>query len=60
MGLELTTCWRVDSVISVVTHVCSGAAQVCHVHRVEELREQLEVEDGDRQEKEEEESGEVE
>ena len=42
---------------------CSGAAQVCHVLRVVELKEQLEVEeeDGDRQEeKVEEKKGEVE
>ena len=46
----------------VLTLFCSGSAQVCHVLRVEELREQLEVEeeDGDRQEEEEEvESGEA-
>ena len=52
-----------EDVISVLTLVCSGAAQVCHVLRVEELREQLEVEEeeGDRPEEEEEvESGEVE
>ena len=53
-----------EEVISVLTLVRRGAAQVCHVLRVEELlREQLEVEeeDGDRQEEEEEvESGEVE
>ena len=37
---------------SVLTLFCSGAAQVCHVLRVVELKEQLEVEeeDGDRQE----------
>ena len=52
-----------EDVINVLILVCSGVAQVCHVLRVEELREQLEVEeeDGDRQEEEEEvESGEVE
>ena len=51
----------VEDVRSVLTLVRRGAAQVCHVLRVEELREQLEVEeeDGDRQEEEEEvESGE--
>ena len=45
----------------VLALVRCGAAQVCHVLRVEELREQLEVEekDGNRQEdEEEEESGE--
>ena len=63
MGLGLITCRKVEDVVSVLTLVCSGAAQVCHVLRVEELREQLEEEeeDGDRQEEEEEvESGEVE
>ena len=52
-----------EDVLSVLTLVRHGAAQVCHVLRVEELREQLEVEEenGDRQEEEEEvESGEVE
>ena len=51
-----------EDVIVVLTLVCSGAAQVCHVLRVEELREQLEVEevDGEGQgEKVEVESGEV-
>ena len=50
-----------EDVISVLTLVRRGAALVCHVLRVEELREQLEVEkeEGDRQEEEEEvESGE--
>ena len=54
-------CGEVEDVRSVLTLVRRGAAQVCHVLRVEELREQLEVEeeDGDRQEEEEEvESGE--
>ena len=63
MGLGLITCGRGEGVQGVLTLVCSGAAQVCHVLRVEELREQLEVEeeDGDREEEEEEvESGEVE
>ena len=63
MGLGLITCRRVEDVISVLTLVRGGAAQVCHVLRVEELREQLEVEEeeGDRQDEEEEvESGEVE
>ena len=53
-----------EDVQGVLTLFCSGAAQVVrHALRVEELREQLEVEeeDGDRQEEEEEvESGEVE
>ena len=47
----------------VLTLFCSGAAQVvCHALRVVELSEQLEVEeeDGDRQEEEVEEKGEVE
>ena len=60
MGLGLVTCRGDEDVRSVLT---LGAAQVCYVLRVEELREQLEVEeeDGDRQEEEEEvESGEVE
>ena len=52
-----------EDVQGVLTLFCSGAAQVvCHALRVEELREQLEVEeeDGDRQEEEEEvESGEA-
>ena len=52
-----------EGVQGVLTLFCSGAAQVvCHALRVEELREQLEVEeeDGDRQEEEEEvESGEA-
>ena len=52
-----------EDVQGVLTLFCSGAAQVvCHAFRVEELREQLEVEeeDGDRQEEEEEaESGEA-
>ena len=63
MGLGVITCRRVEDVVSVLTLVRRGAAQVCHVLRVEELRAQLEVEeeDGDRQEEEEEvESGEVE
>ena len=51
-----------EDVQGVLTPFCSGATQVvCHALRVEELREQLEVEeeDGDRQEEEEEvESGE--
>ena len=44
-----------EDVQGVLTLFCSGAAQVvCHALRVEELREQLEVEeeDGDRQEEE--------
>ena len=46
-----------EDVQGVLTLFCSGAAQVVrHALRVEELREQLEVEeeDGDRQEEEEE------
>ena len=57
-------CGRGEGVQGVLTLFCSGATQVvCHALRVEELREQLEVEeeDGDRQEEEVEvESGEVE
>ena len=47
-------CGRGEGVQGVLTLFCSGAAQVCHVLRVVELREQLEVEeeDGDRQEEE--------
>ena len=44
-----------EDVQGVLTLFCSGAAQVvCHALRVEELREQLEVEeeDGERQEEE--------
>ena len=51
---------RDEGVHGVLTLFCSGAAQVvCHALRVEELREQLEVEeeDGDRQEEEVEEKG---
>ena len=46
----------------VLTLICSGVAQVCHDDRVVELKGQLEVEeeDGDRQEEEVEEKGEVE
>ena len=54
-------CRRVEDAVSVLTLGRRGAAQVCHVLRVEELREQLEVEEEeeDRQEEEEEvESGE--
>ena len=36
---------RVEGVVSVLTLVRRGAAQVCHVLSVEELREQLEVEE---------------
>ena len=46
---------RGEGVQGVLTLFCSGAAQVvCHALRVEELREQLEVEeeDGDTQEEE--------
>ena len=52
---------RFEDVQGVLTLVRRGAAQVCHVLRVEEPREQLEEEeeDGDRQEEEKEvESGE--
>ena len=51
-----------EGVQGVLTLFCSGAAQVvCHALRAVELREQLEVEeeDGDRQEEEVEEKGEV-
>ena len=55
---------RDEDVQGVLTLFCSGAALVCHVLRVVELKEQLEVEeeDGDRQEEKEEEveKGEVE
>ena len=37
----------VEDVVSVLTLVRRGAAQVCHVLHVEELREQLEVEEED-------------
>ena len=52
MGLGLITCRRVEDVQGVLTLVRRGAAQVCHALRVEELREQLDVdeEEGDRQE----------
>ena len=62
MAVGLITCGAVEDVQGVLTLFCSGAAQVCHALRVNELREQLEVEeeDGDRQEEEEEvESGEA-
>ena len=51
-----TLCGGDEDVQGVLTLVRRGAAQVCHVLRAEELREQLEVEeeDGDRQEEEEE------
>ena len=57
-----TQCGRDEDVQGVLTLFCSGAAQVCHDLCVLELREQLEVEeeDGDRQEEEVEEKGEVE
>ena len=56
---DFRKCWRVEDVISVLTLVRRGAAQVFHVLRVEELSEQLEVEEEeegkeDGQEKEEE------
>ena len=56
------SCRRDEDVQGVLTLCGRGKAQVCHVLRVVELREQLEVEeeDGDRQEEEEEvESGEA-
>ena len=61
MGLGLITCGRCEGVQCVLTPVCSGVAQVFHVLRAEELREQLEVEeeDGNRQEEVEVESGEA-
>ena len=37
--------WGVEDVVSVLTLVHRGVAQVCHVLRVEELREQFEVEE---------------
>ena len=50
-------CGAVEDVQGVLTLFCSGAAQVCHALRVDELREE---EDGVRQEEEEEvESGEA-
>ena len=57
-----TSCRGDEDVQGVLTLFGRGKAQVCHVLRVVELREQLEVEeeDGDRQEEEEEvESGET-
>ena len=53
---------RGEGVQGVLTLFCSGEAQVCHDDRVVELKEQLEVEeeDGDRQEEEAEEQGEIE
>ena len=47
MGFGLITCGGVEDVVSVLTLVRRGAAQVCRVLRVEELREQLEVEEED-------------
>ena len=44
-GTSATLCGRVADVVSVLTLVRRGVAQVCHVLRVEELREQLEVEE---------------
>ena len=57
--LEGCSCQRSEGSQGVLTLFCSGAVQVCHDDRVEELREQLEVEeeDGDRQEEEVEEKG---
>ena len=45
MGLGLITCGGVEDVVSVLTLVRRGVAQVFHVLRVEELLEQLEVEE---------------
>ena len=45
MGLGLITCGGVEDVVSVLTLVRRGVAQVFHVFRVEEFREQLEVEE---------------
>ena len=52
---HLPNCREVEDVRSALILVRRGAAQVYHVFRVEEFREQLEVEeeDGDRQEEEE-------
>ena len=64
MGLGLITCGGVEDVVSVLTLVRRGVAQVCHVLRVEEFWEQLEVEEeeegkeGGQKEEEEVESGE--
>ena len=52
-------CGGVEDVQGVLTLFCSGAAHVCHALRVEELREQLEVEEEDGDEEEEVESGEA-
>ena len=42
----MSKCEEVEDVHGVLTLFCSGAAQVvCHALRVEELREQLEVEE---------------
>ena len=57
---DVQKCWRVEDVISVLTLVRRGAAQVCHVLRVEELREQLEVEEEEEEEDGQEEEEEVE
>ena len=53
-----SNCVRGEGVQGVLTLFCSGAAQVCHDDRVVELKEQLEEEDGDRQEEKVEEKGE--
>ena len=45
MGLGLIACGGVEDVVSVLTLVRRGVAQACHLLRVEELREQLEVEE---------------
>ena len=45
MGLGLITCGRGEGVQGVLTLFGHGKAQVCHVLRVEELRDQLEVEE---------------
>ena len=57
MGFRLITCGGVEDVVNVLTLVRRGVAQVCHVLRVEEIREQLEVEE-EEEEEEEVESGE--
>ena len=58
----VNVCVRGEGVQGALTLFCSGAAQVYHDDRVLDLKEQLEVEeeDGDRQEEEVEEKGEVE
>ena len=60
--ISLPFCGRGEGVQGVLTLFGRGKAQACHDLRVEELMEQLEVEegDGDRQEEEVDEKGEVE